>query len=149
MRSFKHSGSGAVMNTVASLFLFFVFTLCMIIIIGAGAGIYSRISNGYETTYGSAAAVRYVSNKIKAADSCEIIEDGKGIALISGNILSVIYSGGGGLYEKTLSFGSEITAEGGDVVVKSADMLVSETDKMYKIAISCGDDDFSVFIRKG
>ena len=111
---------------------------------------YKKLSpSAIVPTYGSAAAIRYVSNKIKASDSCEIIEGGKGIALTSGNILSVIYSGGEGLYEKTLPFGSEATAEGGDIVVKSAGMTVSETDKMYEIALSCGDDDFSVFVRKG
>ena len=66
-----------VLNTVASLLLFLMFTVCMLVVIGAGAGIYSRINKSYETTYGSAAAIRYVSNKIKASDSCEIIENGK------------------------------------------------------------------------
>lgn len=138
-----------VLNTVASLLLFLMFAVCMLVVIGAGAGIYSRINKSYETTYGSVAAVRYVSNKIKSSDSCEIIENGKGIAIENGNLVCIIYEGSEGLYEKNLPTGSEITADGGNVVVEKTGMTVSESDGVYEISVSCSGDNIKTFVRKG
>lgn len=149
MDNFKYKGTARVLGTAASLLLFLIFAICMLVIIGAGAGIYSRINSGYETTYGSSAAIRYVSNKIRASDSCEIIDGGEGIALMNGNVLCVIYSGGDGLYERAMSADSEISAEGGELVVEAEGMKVSEKEGLYEISVTCGGNTSSVLVRKG
>ncbi len=149
MNGMKYKGTSRVLGTAASLLLFLIFAICMIVIIGAGAGIYSRIMNGYETTYGSSAAIKYVSNKIRSSDSCEIIDNGKGIVLESGNILTVIYSGSGGIYERSFSADSEISAKGGELVVETDNMSVSETENLYEISVTCEGRSLSTFVRKG
>lgn len=149
MENIKYKGTARVLNTAASLLLFLIFAICMMVIIAAGAGIYSRINSGYEMTYGSSAATRYVSNKIRASDSSEIIEDGKGVLLKSGNIVCVIYTGTDGIYEKNISADSEVTAEGGDLVIKLDGFSVTEHDGLYEISVNCGGDISSVLVRKG
>lgn len=149
MDGLKYKATSRVLNTAASLLLFLIFAVCMLLVIGAGAGIYSRINGSYETTYGSSAAVKYISNKIRASDSSEIIDDGNGIILTNGSILTVIYSNGDGLYEKSMAFDSEIAASGGELVVEAADMSISEKDGLYEITVTCSSDKLTAFVRKG
>ncbi len=149
MNSIKYKGTSRVLGTAASLLLFLIFAICMIVIIGAGAGIYSRITGGYETTYGSSAAIKYVSNKMRASEGCEIIENGKGIVLENGDILTVIYSGSGGIYEKSFSSDSRVSAEGGELVVETDRLYVSDSSGLYEISVTCGGRTLSAFVRKG
>ena len=149
MNNVKYKGTSRVLGTAASLLLFLIFAVCMLIIIGAGAGIYSRINSGYEATYGSSAAIKYVSNKIRAADSCEIIGGGSGIALSDGNILCVIYSSGGGIYERSMSADSEIITDGGELVIEADSMSVTEREGLYEISVNCHGNESSVLVRKG
>ena len=65
MNRYYRSGIANVLNTSVSLLLFMMFTVCVLLLIGAAADTYSGINKGYEETYGSAATVRYLSN-IKA-----------------------------------------------------------------------------------
>lgn len=149
MRDYKGGSASRVLNTVASLLLFLVFTICMLIIIGAAAGTYSRISSGYERVYGSSAAIRYISNKIRSADTVEIIEGGSGIVVESGRICSVIYNENGSLYEKSISVDGERSATGGDVVLDIDSMSVIDTGDMYEISITQGASSSAVLLRKG
>lgn len=149
MKILNNTRVTGVLNTVASLLLFLMFTVCMLVVIGAGAGIYSRINKSYETTYGSAAAIRYVSNKIKASDSCEIIENGKGIVFENDNLMFIIYEGTDGIYEKNLPVGSEIITDGGNVVVENTGMTVSDNGDLYEISVNCSGDNIKMFVRKG
>ncbi len=149
MRDYKGCSASRVLNTVASLLLFLVFTICMLIIIGAAAGTYSRISSGYERVYGSSAAIRYISNKIRSADTVEIIEGGSGIVVESGRICSVIYNENGSLYEKSISVDGERSATGGDVVLDIDSMSVIDTGDMYEISITQGASSSAVLLRKG
>lgn len=149
MKIMNNTRVTGVLNTVASLLLFLMFAVCMLFVIGAGAGIYSRINKSYEMTYSTVSAVRYVSNKIKSSDTCEIIDSGKGIALENGNILCIIYEGSEGLYEKNLPVGSEITADGGNVVVENVGMTVCESSGMYEISVSSSLDNIKTLVRKG
>lgn len=149
MDNVKYKGTSRVLGTAASLLLFLIFAICMLVIIGAGAGIYSRINSGYEATYGSSAAIRYVSNKIRASDKCEIIDGGNGIALTDGGIVCVIYHGDEGIFERSMSADSTVVAEGGELVVEAENMNITEKDGLYEISVSCHGDTSSVFIRKG
>ncbi len=147
MENFRYKGTSRVLNTAASLLLFLIFTVCMLMIIGSGAGIYSRINDGYHETYGSSAAIKYISNKIRSADECEIIENG--ILLKNGSIITVIYSSDSGIYEKSTSSDNPVSAEGGDKVVDGASMNITDKNGLYEISVICGENASSSFIRKG
>ena len=149
MKNIKYKGTTRVLGTAASLLLFLVFAICMIVIIGAGAGIYSRITGSYETTYGSSAAIRYVTNKIRACDSCKIIENGTGIILENDTISTVIYSGSGGIFERSFSAGSEVIPSGGELIVETDSLTVSDIGGLFEISVTCGKDSSSVLVRKG
>ena len=149
MNGIKYRGTSRVLGTAASLLLFLVFAICMIVIIGAGAGIYGRVNEGYEMTYGSSAAIKYVSNKIRASDGCQITDGGNGIILENGSILTVIYKGSGGIYEKSTAAENGITADGGELVVKTDSFVVSEKDGLYEISVTYGSTTMSAFFRKG
>ena len=149
MEGMKYKATSRVLGTASSLLLFLIFAVCMLVIIGAGAGIYSRINSGHEVTYGSSAAIKYVSNKIRASDSCEIIADGSGIALTNGNVLCVIYSGEKGIYERNSSLESGISTDGGELVIETESLAVSEKDGLYEISVLCSGNASSVLVRKG
>lgn len=138
-----------VLNTVASLLLFLVFTICMLIIIGTAAGTYSRINSGYERIYGSAAAIRYISNKIRASDEVEIMNGGAGLVIESDGICSVIYLKGSSLYEKTVSPDGDTTPTGGDAVIAVDQFSVVDMGDMYEITVGQGSSSSSVMVRKG
>ncbi len=143
------SGITGILNTVASMLLFLVFAVCMLIIIGSAAGTYSRINKSYDTTYGSAASIRYISNKIRAADTCELIEDGSGIALTNGNMTTIVYHTGNGLYEKNISSGGDKAASGGELIFEIDSMKVTEQDALYEISVHYNGSSSSVLVRKG
>lgn len=149
MKYQKIGSASRVLNTVASLLLFLIFTICMLIIIGAAAGTYSRISSGYERVYGSSAAIRYISNKMRSADSVEIIEGGSGIVIESGRIINVIYADSGSLYEKSLSADGDRTPHGGDAVLDIDSLNIEDTGDMYEISITQGKERSVVLLRKG
>ena len=149
MNGIKYRGTSRVLGTAASLLLFLVFAVCMIVIIGAGAGIYGRINTGYEMTYGSSAAIKYVSNKMRASDSCQLLDDGNGIILENVSILTVIYKGSSGIYEKSASSDSGVTPAGGELVVETDGFSISEENGLYVITVTCGGDTMSAFVRKG
>ena len=149
MKGSNGSSAARVLNTVASLLLFLVFTVCMLIIIGAAAGTYSRISSGYDRVYGSAAAIRYISNKIRSADSVEIIEDGSGLITESGRMCSVIYEESGCLYEKSISAEGDRTASGGDHVLDIDSICITDNGDLYEINVTQGTSSSVVFLRKG
>ncbi len=138
-----------VLNTVASLLLFLVFTICMLIIIGTAAGTYSRINSGYERIYGSAAAIRYISNKIRASDEVEIMNGGAGLVLESDGICSVIYHKGSSLYEKSVSPEGNTSPTGGDAVIAVDHLSVIDMGDMYEITVGQGSSSSSVMLRKG
>ncbi len=143
------ASTARVLNTIASLLLFLVFTICMLVIIGAAAGTYSRINSGYEHIYGSAAAIRYISNKIRAADEVEIIGGGSGVVIESGGICSVIYSRGGGLYEKSISLDGDRTPTGGDLVINIDSISITDDGEIYSISVEQGGSGSAVILRKG
>lgn len=149
MNGTNKSGATRVLNTFAGMLLFLLFTICMLLMIGAAAGTYSRINSGYETTYGSAAAIRYVSNKIRAADSCEITDGGNGIIVTNGSLVTVIYMGSGGLYEKNVAKGGDGSASGGELIIEADALSVTDNGGLYSIVVECGGNRASVLVRKG
>lgn len=137
------------LNTVAGLLLFLLFAVCSLVIIGSGAGVYSRIQDGHDSTYGSSASIRYITNKIRSGESVEVINGGSGIVLVDGGIQCIIYAENGGLYEKTVSAEAEATADGGNKIFGLDSLSVTESELSYEITVKRGIDETTAIVRKG
>ncbi|MBD5140467.1 MAG: DUF4860 domain-containing protein [Ruminococcus sp.] len=107
-------------SAAGSMVLFLIFTVCCLVIITVAATAYKRISENYDNTFNSAAAVRYVTNKLRSCDSTEITENGD-ILLESSDSKTLIYQRDGILYERLFSLGSEAVPEGGEAVFSAKD----------------------------
>lgn len=137
------------LNTVAGLLLFLLFAVCSLVIIGAGAGVYSRIQEGHESTYGSAALIRYITNKLHSGESVEIINGGSGIVLADSGIKCVIYAENGSLYEKTVAADTEPAADGGDMIFSLDSFEITESEGLYEITVACSGEETTAIVRKG
>lgn len=105
-------------SAAGSMILFLIFTVCCLVIITVAATAYKRISENYDNTFNSAAAVRYVTNKLRSCDSSEIIGDGEILLEISGS-KTLIYERDGVLYERLFAAESEPVPEGGEEVFRA------------------------------
>ncbi len=148
MKKYKSKDLSDTIGTIGSMLLFLLFAGCMLIIVAAAAGTYSRISTNFDKTFGTTASLRYVSNKIKSSESAEIIENGGGLVLKIGAAVNVIYFRDGGLYEKTVSSEEDASADGGDKIFELTELSVSENDGTYKISAALGNDRSSTYVRR-
>lgn len=145
MDSYKGKNLADTVSTAGSMILFLLFAVCMLIIIATAAGTYSRIRSSFSGTFNTSAALRYVSNKIRSCDECEITEDS--IILRSESISCIIWCENGGIYEK--SFWEDLPERsGGDKVFDADSLEVSENGELYSISVSCGNDSRSVMLRR-
>lgn len=142
----KDAGKADIVGTVGSMLLFLVFTVCMLVIIAAAASTYAGISSGFDRSFTSSASLRYLSNKIRGAESYEIIEGGTGIAAVNGGITCVIYYKDGGLYEKNVSSSDSAAAGGGDKIFNIDGLEITEENGLYVISVSYEEESSSVFI---
>lgn len=142
----KDTGRADIVGTVGSMLLFLVFTACMLVIIAAAASTYAGISSGFDRSFTSSASLRYVSNKIRSAESCGIIEEGRGLTVENAGMICVIYYSAGGLYEKNVSAGGNTAASGGDRIFEVDGMEITEENGLYKISVSCAEESSSVYI---
>lgn len=149
MKNYKSRDLSDTIGTVGSMLLFLLFAGCMLMIVAAAAGTYSRISNGFDKTFGTTASLRYVSNKIKSSESAEIIENGSGLLLKSGAAVSVIYFKDGGLYEKTVASEEDAYPDGGDKIFELSELNVSESEGTFRITTAVGGDRSRTFVRRG
>ena len=95
--------------------LFLLFAVCCLIIIAVAASAYRRISENYDDTFNSAAAVRYVTNKLRACESAEVLPGGE-IIISDHGYKTIIYESGGTVYERLFAEGQTISPEGGEAV---------------------------------
>ncbi len=137
------------LNSAASMLLFVMFAVCILILLGAAGGFYSRVNDSYDSTYNTSAAVKYLSNKVRACDSCEIIEGGSGIALTDGGLLCIVYERDGAVYEKNVAAGSELVASGGERIFTLDTLDISESDGLLRIEVAHGASGCEVLVRKG
>ena len=147
MRNYKNRSLGDMISTVGSMLLFLLFAGCLLIMIAVAAATYSRINAGFDKTFGNSASLRYISNKIKSADSAEIAENGTVLYLKSDDILDVIYFQDGALYENNLSADAEPTAECGAQIFALDDLKFSEQNGLYKITVKYNDEQNCIYIR--
>ena len=148
MKSYKSKDLSDTISTIGSMLLFLLFAGCMLLMVAAAAGTYSRISNNFNTTFGTTASLRYVSNKLKSAETAEIIENGSGMILKSGSAMDVIYFRNGGLYEKTVTSDEDAYPDGGEKIFDLSELNVSESGGTYKITAAFGGDRNHTYVRR-
>ena len=148
MKNYKSKDMSDTIGTVGSMLLFLLFAGCMLMMVAAAAGTYSRISNNFNKTFGTTASLRYVSNKIKAAETAKIIENGSGLVLKNGAAVNVIYFKDGGLYEKMVISEEEASADGGEKIFELSELNISENGGTYKITAAFGSDKNHTYVRR-
>ena len=134
-------------SAAGSMLLFLLFAGCMLIIVAVAAGTYTRISSDFDDTFTKSASLRYISNKLKSADSAEII-DGVGLVLMQDGIKCVIYCSDGGLYENSISADSEPSAQGGDRIFELSSFDVSEENGLYRVTVAVDGESGFVLVRR-
>lgn len=125
------AGSKRLTDTISSagsMVLFLLFAACCLIMITVAASAYRRITSNYDNTFNSAAAVRYVANRIRACDSVRVISEGA-IILSDTGYETVIYEKGGTVYERLFPEGQAVSAENGEALFSTEGFSVK----------SCGD----------
>lgn len=145
MDSYKGKNLSDTVSTAGSMILFLLFAVCMLIIIATAAGTYSRIRSSFSGTFNTSAAIRYISNKIRSSNECEITEDY--VILRSESISCIIWCENGGLYEKSF-FGDTPEKSGGDKVFDADSLEISENGELYSIYVSCGNESRSAILRR-
>lgn len=148
MKNYKSKDMSDTIGTIGSMLLFLLFAGCMLMIVAAAAGTYSRISNNFNKTFGTTASLRYVSNKIKSAETAEIIENGSGLILKSGTALNVIYFKDNCLYEKTVMSEEDAYPGGGEKIFELTELNVSENGGTYKVTAAFGGDKEYTYVRR-
>ncbi len=138
MKKFQSKTLADTVGTIGSMLLFLLFAGCMLMIISVAAGTYNRISSSYDKTFGVTSPLRYISNKIKASESAEIINNGSGLVLRSGEIVDVVYFSNGGLYERSFSSDDEPLTEGGEKISELSSMSITKENEIFKISVSNG-----------
>lgn len=145
MKKYNRKSLGDVISTAASMLLFLIFAVCLLLMIAVAAGTYSRISTNFDKTFGLSASLRYISNKIKSADSAEVAENGKGIRLTTGDSVDMIYFSNGELFEKNMDNGDD--GFDGESIFELSDMSVSEADGLFKISITMNGESNITYVR--
>lgn len=147
MKQFQHKSLADTVGTIGSMLLFLLFAACMLMIISVAAGTYNRISQNFDNTFGVTASLRYVSNKLKSSESAEVINDGTGLIIKDGEVVSVVYFNNGGLYERSYSSDEGPETEGGEKIFDLTSMKIEKQDKFYKIFVSNGIEENFTLVR--
>lgn len=137
-------------SSAGSMVLFLMFAVFSLIIITVAASAYKRISDNYDDTFNSAAAVRYVTNKLRAAENAEVLDGGE-IMLADSGYKTLIYERGGVLYERLFSDGQEVIADGGEAVFGAEGYSVKmlENGLISVSAAGAGGNVFTAYCRIG
>lgn len=127
-------------SAFGSMVLFLIFASCSLIMIAVGASTYARISEGFRGSFSSSAAVRYVTNKIRSGDRAVIENDGKGIAIYSGETVCVIMEDNGNIGERNVKADSYVDYYGGDIIFPDTTLTVGEENGLIVIYARAGDE---------
>ena len=76
MKDHRARSMGDTASAVGSMLLFVLFAVCMLMAVAVAADTYSRIKTGYQQSFGTAASIKYISNKLRAAENVTLLEDG-------------------------------------------------------------------------
>lgn len=121
-------------SSAAGMTLFLIFAVCCLIMITVAASAYKRINDSYGGVFNSTAAVRYVSNKLHACESAELISD-KELLIKNSGFSTLIYERDGVLYERLFPENSEVKAESGERLFAVGDFSVKKDGKLLSISV--------------
>ena len=134
-------------SSAAGMTLFLIFAVCCLIMITVAASAYKRINDSYGEVFNSAAAVRYVSNKLHACEGAELISE-KELLIKSSGFSTLIYERDGVLYERLFPEDSEIKSESGERLFTVGDFSVKRDGGLLAISVrSVNGEDFRTLCR--
>lgn len=133
-------------SSAASMTLFLLFAVCCLIIIAVAASAYGRINENYESSFNSAAAVRYITNKLRACENSEIVSETE-ILLSNDGYSTVIYHKNGRVYERAFGSGQTPAFEGGEEMFRAESLTVTEKEGVITVTASDGNNSFAAYCR--
>lgn len=142
-------GSGRLAETVssaASMTLFLIFSVCCLIIIAVAASAYGRISGNYDSTFSSAAAVRYITNKLRACESADIVSESE-LLLRGDGCVTLIYFDGEAVCERLFAEGDETVSSGGEKMFEAEMLTVENADGLIKVTAGDSGHSFTAYCR--
>lgn len=133
-------------SSAASMTLFLIFSVCCLIIISVAASAYGRISGNYDNTFNSAAAVRYITNKIRACGEAEVISESE-LLLHEDGYSTLIYHSAGAVWERLFPEGEKPVSGGGERLFSAERLLIEESGGLVKVTAEDGANSFTAFCR--
>lgn len=122
-------------SSAAGMTLFLIFAVCCLIMITVAASAYKRIDDSYSEVFNSTAAVRYVSNKLHACESAELISDKELLIKKNSGFSTLIYERDGVLYERLFPEDAEIKAESGEQLFTVGDFSVKMDGELIAVSV--------------
>lgn len=147
MKNYKKRNMSDTVGTIGSMLLFLLFAGCLLMIIAVAAQTYSRLSTNFDKSFGSSASLRYISNKIKNANTAEIVEEDV-LCLKYDDMMELVFFKNGALYEKCVGIDSEIVTEGGDKIFELSDMKVFDEGNLIKITVLLNGEENLTYVRR-
>lgn len=135
-------------SSAGSMTLFLLFAVCCLVIISAAASAYGRVAENYDDSFNSAAAVRYVTNKLRACDSAEILSDGA-LLLKNTGYSTVIYHKNGTVYERVFGDGQTPVCEGGEEMFSAESFSLTEENGLIRVTAEDGKNSFTAYCAGG
>ncbi|MGN0675632.1 MAG: DUF4860 domain-containing protein [Oscillospiraceae bacterium] len=124
-------------SSAASMTLFMLFAVCCLVMTAVAASAYKRINENYDNTFNSAAVVRYITNKLRACESAEVLSETE-LLLTGDGFKTLIYCRDGELYERAFAEESEISANGGEQLFHVEQFSLTEKNGLVEISTSDG-----------
>ncbi|MBQ8177382.1 MAG: DUF4860 domain-containing protein [Oscillospiraceae bacterium] len=135
-----------VISSAANMTLFLLFAVCCLVMITVAASAYSRINENYSSTFNSTAAVRYITNKIRASEDAEILAENQ-LLLNNSGYSTLIYQQDGIIYERLFAEDSIITAEGGEEIFRAEKLSLIEKNKLISVTVTDNGASFEAVCR--
>ena len=122
-------------SSAGSMTLFLLFAVCCLVMITVAASAYGRINENYDNTFNSTAAVRYITNKLRACESAEVLSE-KELLLTNDGYRTLIYEHDGVLYERLFTAGQEVAAEKGERLFHVEQLTLSCENGLVSVSVS-------------
>jgi len=124
-----------VISSAANMTLFLLFAVCCLVMITVAASAYGRINKNYGNTFNSTAAVRYITNKIRAGEGTEILAENQ-LLLTNSGYSTLIYQQGGVIYERLFPEGDIITTEGGEELFRAEKLSLRNNGGLISVTVT-------------
>ena len=122
-------------SSAANMTLFLLFAVCCLVMITVAASAYSRINDNYGRTFNSTAAVRYITNKLRASDGAEIAAENQ-LLLMNQGYSTLIYERDGVVYERLFSEGQTVAADGGEALFSAEQLSFAYRNGLILVSIT-------------